>query len=324
MKKIVVGDLHLKEQEPYYSQTRMFLDWLGESELNTENNDLLLLGDLCDVNATPELLGVYVDYFVNKFKFKKITILQGNHDCSSMSTILSVFEPLRNIEIITDYTTEKLHNMNLLYLPYYHHEGTSKKSMVDLYSTIEDTNIYKYAFGHIEDDTQHFSTKYPSTNHFKVENWMNGHIHTSDIQKGGHYLGSPVLCSYTESGKKPYIASIDYDTTEYELIEVPKFLEYYDVSYPNDLPKINTPLALFWVKDSLDKQDTVDFYTRKAKEKGYDFYSRLITKKKIRNDDTEIERDTEIKSDEEYFNDFAKNVKLSENVKRLCMEILKC
>lgn len=102
MKRIVVGDIHLKKSEPKFSQGKMFLDWLVSQSFNNKENDLVLLGDLCDVNSPPEMLEVFVDYFLNKFKFYKITILQGNHDCNLISSILSVFRPLPNVEVITE------------------------------------------------------------------------------------------------------------------------------------------------------------------------------------------------------------------------------
>lgn len=327
MKKIVVGDIHLKKSEPKFSQGKMFLDWLVSQSFNNKENDLVLLGDLCDVNSPPEMLEVFVDYFLNKFKFYKITILQGNHDCNLISSILSVFRPLPNVEIITEPKKETKEGLNFLYLPYYNHEGKNIKSMIDRYSSLHKEEgfdqDFDYGFGHIEDDTSHFSSGFPSTKNLKVKQWMNGHIHTADIQNKGHYLGSPILDSSTESGKIPYIAEIDFEKKTYDLIQVPKFLEYYSVSYPDDIPDIQTPLALFQVVNSLDKEETIKFYTKQAKEKGFVFYPRQILKKKVKQELEDIGAvDYHEKSELEYFEDFANLTKMDKNVVDICKKTM--
>ena len=99
-KLVVCGDIHLQCREPKKSQCLDFLSWLFNQDFNNENNSLLFLGDLCEINSPFELFGVFVDYFTNKSKFEKIYLLQGNHDLANQSTILSLFRPLPNIEVI--------------------------------------------------------------------------------------------------------------------------------------------------------------------------------------------------------------------------------
>ena len=318
---ITVGDIHLQNSVPKRYQGLDFLKWLFSQEFNNKNNYLLLLGDLCEVNSPYELFEVFMDYFLNKSKFKKIYIVQGNHDCVNLSTILALFRPLPNVEIITDVTSFKLENTNMIFLPYYNHEGTSKIPMVERYSNLESefTENYSYGFGHIEDDTEHFSKKFCDTSKLKVSTWMNGHIHTSNIQNGGHYLGAPILNSSTESGKIPYIARINLESKDYELIEVPKFLEYYEVEYPNKLPKIDTKYGLFLVKNSIDKNTTIEEYSKQAKEMGFEFYARRIMNKKAT---VEIE-ERKNNSSNLTFDEFAKVSKLDDSVADICREIIK-
>ena len=326
-KLIVVGDIHLQNSLPKKYQAIDFLEWLSCQEFNNENNDLLLLGDLCEVNSTFELFGVYVDYFENKFNFNRIVILQGNHDCVNQSTILSIFKPLNNVEIITDFEIYNFgKDLKCAMLPHYNHEGTDRISMIERYGNLyKDLNDveFDYGFGHIEDDTEHFSKKFCDTSKLKVKTWMNGHIHTSNIQNGGHYLGSPILNSSTESGKIPYIASIDLDTKEYELIEVPKFMEYYEVTYPNKIPKIDTKYGLFLVKDSIDKNTTTEEYSKQAKEMGFDFYARrILSKKAIENiDDSSYNEERD--SLESMFNAFSKRNELSNEISDICLNVIR-
>lgn len=325
-KRIIVGDIHLQNNEPKRTQAIMFLDWLVEQDFNTNENDIVLLGDLCDVNSKPEVLGIYVDYFLNKLKFNKITILQGNHDINLLSSILSVFAPIPNVRVITEHTYEELGSTSFLFLPYYNHEGKNLKPMTETYSNLEKLypNTINYGLGHIEDYSSHFSSKFCDTSKLKVKQWLNGHIHTETVTKGGNYLGSPILNSSTESGKTPYIAEIDLETTEYKLIKVPKFLEYYTVDYPNDLPEITTPLALFLVNNSIDKNETLSFYKEKAKELGFEFHARRILKKRVKLDDVENEKEfVSNKTDTEYFTEFMIATKIDENVASICQSVLR-
>lgn len=320
-KLVVCGDIHLQCSEPKKSQGSDFLNWLFNQDFNNENNSLLMIGDLCEINSPYELYAIYVDYLVNKSKFKTVYIINGNHDGFSQSTVLSLFAPLKNVEVITEWKTLKFYNCNLIMLPHFNHEGTDKVSMIELYSNLYKTvtEEFDYGFGHIEDQTQHFSKRYPDTSKLKVKQWMNGHVHTPTIQNGGNYLGSATLNSSTESGNTKYLAIIDGETKEYELIEVPKFLEYYEVSYPDPLPKIDTKYGLFLVRNSLDKKVTEEEYSKQAEELGFKFYARKILSKKSK----VLEVGEVEKTENLTFDDFADSVELDDSIRDICKEVIK-
>ena len=318
-KLVVVGDIHLQDKEPKKSQCLDFLNWLFTQDFNNEENSILFLGDLCEINSSYEMYEVFVDYFVNRSKFEKILILQGNHDCVNQSTILSLFRPLPRVSVITDWDIITYYNTKILALPYYNHEGSEKISMVECYSNLykELDTKFDFGMGHIEDDTEHFSKKFCDTSKLNVKIWLNGHIHTQNVTKGGHYLGSPILNSSTEGGKTPYIAIIDGETKEYELLEVPKFLEYYEVEYPNKLPKIETKYGIFLVKNALDKNIVVEEYSKQAKEMGFEFYTRRINIKKAVEDNTLTE-----KSEKPTFEMFARSVELKDEIADICKQVI--
>ena len=327
-KLIVCGDIHLQDKEPKKSQCLDVLDWIFNSDFNNPNNTLLMLGDLCEINSPYELYEIFIDCFENRSRFAKILIIEGNHECANQSTVLSLFRPLKNVEVITEWKAWKYYNCTLLFLPFYNHEGTNKKPMVEEYSNLGGkiatfngerlSNEFDYGFGHIEDDTEHFSKKFCDTSKLKVKTWMNGHIHTANIQNGGHYLGACTLNSSTESGRTPYLAIIDGETKEYKLKEIPKFMEYYEVEYPNKLPKIETKYGIFLVKNALDKNIVVEEYSKQAKEMGFDFYARRISIKKAVEDNTLTE-----KSEKPTFDQFAKSVGLSNEVFDICNEVIR-
>lgn len=326
---IVVGDMHLQNKEPKKSQCLDVLDWIFNSDFNNPNNTLLMLGDLCEINSPYELYEIFIDCFENRSRFAKILIIEGNHECANQSTVLSLFRPLKNVEVITEWKAWKYYNCTLLFLPFYNHEGTDKKPMVEEYSNLGGkiatfngegfSDEFDYGFGHIEDDTEHFSKKFCDTSKLKVKTWMNGHIHTANIQNDGHYLGACTLNSSTESGRTPYIAKINGETKEYELIEVPKYLEYYIVEYPNKLEKPKTKYAIFTVKNALDKNVALEEYSKQAKEMGFEFYTNKVLKQRV----TEVEMNDVEKSEKPTFEKFSKSVGLSNEVFDICNEVIR-
>ncbi|MCQ2211360.1 MAG: metallophosphoesterase [Paludibacteraceae bacterium] len=324
-KLVVVGDIHLSEKSPKKEQGVMFLDWLFENELNNENNDLLLLGDLCNINTKPEVYGIYIDCFVNRSKFHSITIINGNHDSEMQDTILSIFQPLKNVSIVLQPQVLTFGKLRTLCLPHYNHQGTDMVPMIDRYTNLyTETGFQEYfdfGFGHIEDQTNHFGKTYPDTSKLNVNTWMNGHLHTEDITKGGHYLGSVTLNSSAENGKDSYVAVVDEETKSYELKLVPKFLGYYEVSYPDNIPEITTPLAIFTVKESLDKEESISFYQEKAKEQGIEFHTRLVQNKKI--ESSTIDSDRKDLSVESHLDDFIEKNMIEAAVADICKTVLK-
>jgi DNA repair exonuclease SbcCD nuclease subunit len=326
-KLIVVGDIHLRENDPYFTQGKLFLDWLFTNH-NESENSLLLLGDLVEsINVSHELLEVYIDYFVNVSKFKKIYILQGNHDCTISSTLLSAFKPLKNVEVILEAKSLILGKVHALCLPHFDYTQ-SGVSMVDFYSN-PDEDIKKiefdFCFHHVEDETEHFSSKFCDLSTYRVKTFMAGHIHTETITKGGHYLGSPIFNSRSEQNKVPIIASIDLLSKEYSIIEVPIWLKYYDVEYPNVLPAIDTPLAVITVDDSLDREETIKFYKADLDKRVIPkiYYFRRINHKKTKLEEIALSsKKQDTKDLLTLFKEYASSNKISLEVKTVCDEVL--
>lgn len=325
-KLIVVGDIHLQSKHPKYDNAIDTLNWIfNNEELNRETNDLLMLGDIAEINSPFKIYSVYVDLFTNKSKFNKIRIIQGNHDVVSIDSILDLFAPLKNVEVITDWRVIDFYNTKILTLPFYNHEGSTKKPMKEVYSHLYENEEIKdvefdYCMGHIEDETNHFSSKnFCDLSQLKVKHFLHGHIHTCNLHKGGRYLGSACANSSTESGDTKYLAIIDGETKEYELKKIPKFMEYYTVEYPNKLEKPKTKYAIFMVKNVLDKNVALEEYSKQAKEMGFEFYTNKVLKQRV----TEVEIDDVEKSEKPTFQKFAKSVGLSDEVFDICNEVIR-
>lgn len=321
-KLVVCGDIHLQPKSPKYDNTIDTLNWIFDNkDLNNENNSILFLGDLCEINSPFSCFEKFVDYFVNYSKFNQIYLLTGNHDVANLDNVLALFRPLKNVKVITDWEIIKFYNCNLLMLPHYSHEGTEKLSMVETYSNLYKTvtEEFDYGFSHVEDETQHFSKKFVDVSKLNVKRWLNGHIHNGNAWNGGHYLGSACANSVAEHDVDKKIAIIDGETKECEFVTLPKFLEYYEVEYPNPLPKITTKYGLFLVKNSIDKNTTLEEYSKQAEELGFKFYARKILSKKSK----VLEVGEVEKTENLTFDDFADSVELDDSIRDICKEVIK-
>lgn len=327
-KLVVVGDIHLQSKSPKYESALDTLNWVFNNEnLNNKDNSILFLGDIAEINSSYKIYGTFVDFLINKSLFHKIWIIQGNHDCvNSLDGILHLFSPLPHVEVITEWKILDFYNTKILALPFYHHEGIdSKEPMVECYSNLYKNELIRntkidYCCGHIEDETNHFSSKnFCDLSKLNVKHFLHGHIHTPNIQNGGHYLGSATLNSVSEKDDTKYIAVIDGETKEFELQEIPRFLGYYTVEYPNKLEKPKTPYAIFTIKNALDKQTVLNEYSKQAEELGFILYTNKVLKQKV----AEIETGTIEQTEKPTFEKFAKSVGLSNEVFDICNEIIR-
>jgi hypothetical protein len=330
---VVVGDLHLqpKTNIPKHGQVLEFLSWLfNDSTLNTEDSVLLLLGDLVETMDDPaELLEIYIDYFLNKSKFSKIGIMKGNHDENMNSSFTSALRPLHNVQIIETITELTITGINCLFLPYYDHTkiGNSYPPMNEYYSSKEiiekfGATTYDYTYHHVEDELTHYSKKFCDLSWIKSNNWLCGHIHTETITQGGRILGAPIFNSSSESDKIPYIAKIDTNTKKYELIKVPIYLSYHTINYPENIVKPDTKYSLWTVNNSLDKNETIKYYTKQATELGFTFYPLRINSRRVTK---ELIKETSTNTKESYtkiFDRYTKANKVSTAIIDICKPIL--
>lgn len=324
MKALVIGDLHHRGDEPKCYQVPKFFTWLLKQDYFKEHKYIILAGDLVEsVFIEHGFLSYFVDLFLNELNDKIIYIVEGNHDKTLDTNIIDIFRPFKNVIVIDSAKAEQLENTSFLFLPHYDHEGTDLEPMEIAYPKLKIDTEIDFGIAHITDHTQPGNKKV-DTSKLSVKQWLNGHIHTPDIQKGGNYLGSPVLNSLTESGKTPLIASIDLMTKKFSLIEVPKFLEYFCVTYPDPLPeKIGVEFGIFTIKESLDKQETVKYYENQAKDKPYKFYIRRIESKKTL---VQVEKSNgkseNGKSPKEYLDSFISSQKVKDKIADILKEAI--
>lgn len=323
MSLIVVGDIHLMndcDNHIKHEQSKKFMNWFKEQEFNNFDNRLVLLGDVAEYNINYETQRELINWF-DSLHFNKIFWVQGNHCCTSSDSLLNIFKDYEHIEIIIRPFSyfDMSFGKHLLFLPHYDYENSSYEKMEISYSNLykdEDFNVeFDYGFGHITDYTQSFGGgEICDTSKLKVKNWLNGHVHAFDKDKGGNYLGSAVKNSSTEKGTKKYIAKID-DTCEY--IEIPTFMEYYACEY-GEFPKVDTELALFQINNAPTKYDAEKLYKEHYKDIEIGFTKTLTKRNNVMNSESIIDT----VDDNELFEQFAKEKNLSNSVIDICKKVL--
>lgn len=115
MSIIIVGDLHLKQKEPFFQVSKQFLNWLDE---NYREQEMVFAGDIFD-SSSPMWI-VYKEFKEFLMKRKNYTyIVKGNHDTSkNKGCSLSAFNLIDNVIVYEDYQEVKIQNHKFLILPF--------------------------------------------------------------------------------------------------------------------------------------------------------------------------------------------------------------
>ena len=237
-KIIVVGDTHFQDTSPFYQAQKEFIDWFSSQPFNSKENIFLSLGDLFDrFNPSPKVNSMVLDFFENKMNFQKKYVISGNykHEYNTLKKnwAIDLLESLEGVKLIKYLEVEKIGNLECLVLPWYykttHPEQLSIKEYYENLPEEISNKKYDFIFGHITDvdlfgelvDISYLQGK-------KVL----GHVHSTNFGKS--FLGTPYILSKNEKGDEKKIMSIDVETGEFEYITVPKFIDYYEVNYPDE------------------------------------------------------------------------------------------
>jgi len=291
---IIEKDKHIKETEPFFSAIQAYDSWVLEQEFNNDQTTFISLGDLFhNALPTPKEYDEAEKFFA-KSKFKKIILLAGNHDFSGTRNSHSIL-PLQNnprIELILEPCQKVIEGKTFLFLPYYT-QSSVLPPMKEYYSNLpEEYKINDYILYHFDDETiQYGKHKTGIDISYLKGTRVGGHIHKS--QKN-YELGMPVQSRFDEKGEKNNLLSIADKAT---YIEVPKFLDYYEVEYGKDLPKVEALYQIWDIKNAPSNKQARKFY----KEKYSSIHIRDIEVKEQKEDEITHKGETK-KSILEYFN----------------------
>lgn len=323
---VILGDLHLRDKEPFKQSARDILKWITNNPIiNNPETVLVHLGDFLDCSINNGTLNEISLGFFKCLANRKIYVVSGNHDQDRDSSALEVLETLDNVEVIKEETFKTIQDKNFLFLPhiYTDEKGTT---MEERYSNLSYEEEIDYCFAHIFDETKKFHKKQRicDLSNLNIKQRVFGHDHSFNLDKGGNYLGSLQPNSASEKGNDHYGYLIDFESDEDSFIPIPKYIEYYSVSYPDPLPEIEVKYPILNIMESLDRNDSVNFYREEAKKKDIMLTINKVFRKKVMNDKEEIESEGEqvINSDLDYFEQFQVQKELSEGVSTIIRRII--
>lgn len=265
MKLIVEGDRHIKSQHPFNLAHYAYNDWVVQQPWNNPETIWFSEGDWYNTSyPDPEENAIALD-FLHRTNFNRYIIQAGNHEYSRPKDRYSL-SPLEKlgVEILYQETVLNLGSLKILSLPFYYpYLRQDVGRMEEYYSRLHELPIgqdeYDFIFGHLY-FMNDFGSYCDMTN-LKGKKFF-GHDHGIRSNEVGEYLGSPMPTSYTQRGQRGHLLLIDLEDGSYEYIDVPMFLDYATVKYPDPLPLVGADYVIWDVEGVVDKETTIEHYQR--------------------------------------------------------------
>lgn len=320
---LVEGDLQNRSDynEEYNTESIHYLAsckytrWvISNPKLNNEETGYFSLGDMSETsNPNPRDTSLMFNYLLN-LKSPKKFILAGNHDYNRDKNTYS-FDPLlelSDVEAFKKPTELELGNCKFKILPhFYDNIYQDLKSMKEEYEGY--TGDYDFIFTHIADETQDFGGGHGIDISKLKGTRLQGHIHTG----GKGYVTSPLPHKSSEVLDHRYLYKINLETKEVEEIEIPKFMTYESVKYPEpvDFSKLDCDLVNLEIRDYVNKEEAYNFYKEQfEKEDKLFFVYKMIKKRFSENGEEDRVRSDKVRSIKEIYLDFKRDKKLNPNV----------
>ena len=244
---LVEKDRHVRGQEPFFSAHKTYNDWFVKQDFDSIHNVFISLGDWHhSSHPTPEEVDESMRFF-NMSKIDEFFILGGNHDWSGVLKQYSIlsFRNLSNVNVILEPCVRTIQGKTFAFLPHY----KNLKTMKEMYTKLGDEYINAdYVCYHFEDETQGGI----DISYLKGKK-LGGHIHT---QHKNYELPMPITSRYDERGLPNGI----YNLTEDSIIKTPKFIDYYDVEYGEELKECDAKFPLININNAPSKNLAKEMY----------------------------------------------------------------
>jgi hypothetical protein len=266
---ICFGDIHLSDDRPWMNKVgKAVVDYICTLPENNSDNVGLFLGDITERTSISGNVFNTILGLAHVLKFKKTYILIGNHDIKfrngGWTTPLLFLKDdnkqlFKNIEIISEPYFFMQCGVSILALPFKPQFGASSiKDYEKINQGTEDLKnptVIDLIVGHFADtsDPSVLDTLVNIT-HIKSKYRCLGHIH----KPSGNYIGSMIPNKVSEGRVPRYIHAYGKDT--FRKIELPIFCDYYEVTYPEELPSTPALYPLWTVKNCKDKDSAVNKY----------------------------------------------------------------
>lgn len=239
---ISVGDLHIKENEPYWrGMQQLLLYWLNEWQKRKE--PLVFLGDIYDTSSPNwECVKIFQDFLVQWEH--PVYIIHGNHEMSyqKKSALLGLMA-LPNVRVFFEPEEFELEGKRCFAMPFLY-----QKERRQAYN--EMTGTYDYIFTHLTHKKYSFGGEF---NEFKMKGThIHGHIHvTDDFQEEGNRYILAGVPQTTRNGEQEFDKrAVLLGTSGVTFEELPKFMDIIDLPFgkfpenPNYLINIHSAPSL--------------------------------------------------------------------------------
>ena len=236
---IIFPDFHSTLKEPFHLAQKEFLKYVKTVYTLNKDYILLSLGDFFDkYNPEPKLVSEAIHFLENETECEHI-ILAGNntHEVNNLTGQYAIqnLEALERIKCIYEIRRMQIDNLNILLIPaipdkvWRKQEYKSFQEYLEMKIATEYNDMeFDYVFGHLNITESMFSD-FVNIDFIncKKENIICGHIHNK-------FLGSVLPMSIADTKYTSQIASINTETKAIEKFPIPQFLQYNQVTYPND------------------------------------------------------------------------------------------
>lgn len=293
MKTYIVGDLHLRKEEPFFEAGKKLLEYLKSILL--PKDILIFVGDVFHYSKpAPKENKVFIDFLLYCLENKiQVEILAGNHDWNGYQGTFSIdpldgianlhHEPFKFVSAnksafimlpwLSPYQIKEISKENITMKDFYMRFCFENSDMKDLLKKnlkeVDDSHENIYFLYHFPDETVDFGgvkdgidlSGYQVFFENKIKR-IGGDIHL----QSNNYIGTPYQTRYDERGQKGRIYCVK-EEGELEVIDLPSFLEYVDIDYSEEVLEEDS-LKILTIKNAPS--------ISAAKEKFRDFHIRVI------------------------------------------------
>lgn len=266
---VQIGDLHLDDSNSWSLPAgEKLVDWIINHPYNSPENVLVLSGDLTERNIVSGSVYALLNKLFSNLKYSDVYAVWGNHDIREKNNVLSTPYKSFSIKQIIKPANEVIQGVRCLFLPHLHPSTGYSVKDYEKSHKLEIKGEYDLIVGHFADSSQpmifdnlvdisYIPTMYTSL----------GHIHNPS----GNYIGSAMPNKVSEAQQARKIRTFEKTDKGIKMKEysIPRFVDYYDVEYPLDLPDttgcIHPIFTVYNCSDeSLAREKYGDIFIRKC------------------------------------------------------------
>ena len=308
---IIVGDLHIREDEPFFTAQKKFIDWFVKQDFNNKDNQVLFLGDVFHKSKpSSKEYHLVLENFKYNFKFN--------------GSALTPLKIIPNLEIIEGIAEVTIGNLKSLMLPYYYKTNVDMLGMKENYENLHAKSLddkfiiynknFDYIFGHFS-FIEMFG-ELISIDKLKGRRCF-GHIHRGNRKlKSDGYLGVPIITRGDEKDYKGKILAIDLNTKIERYIDVPVFLNYITLVYGAKLEETGKTEFI------IDITDAPSYEMASEEYKGYNIRNIALVKTE---EELSMEANVEahdMDSTQKMMDSFFEKEKIPNSIKKKVLEVI--